>query len=212
MTNQLLRFNKEQLYCGFDFETKRLNLLRDNEPWQIGYYIAQGDKVEKVISKYIRWPNLDISDDAARITRFNRFEYETKAEDSLEVFEEFNSYLSDKDYIVVFQNGLNFDAYVLNQWRAALGLGKDFSYLDRTIDTNSLARLVKLGIKSVDRKEWYPEFLKMANFAQKGMKTSLKAMAKEFSIEIDENLLHEAKTDIILMQKIFQKLINLIEI
>lgn len=212
--NQLLRFKKDQMYVGFDVETCHLNLLKDNLPWQIGYYIAKGDKLEKVVNKYIKWPNLNVSADAARITGFNRFEYETNAEDATEVLNGFSQYLEDPNYIVIFHNGFNFDAYVYNIWRQELGLKKDFSYFNRCIDTNSLARLVKMGSKSIDRDNWYPEFCKMSNFVKKGVKTSLSTLHKEFDIDMSDisGGLHDASYDIVLMQRAFNKLINLIEI
>jgi len=45
----MLRFNKEQKYICFDFETCHLNLLDDsNKPWQLSYLIAKGSNIIKI--------------------------------------------------------------------------------------------------------------------------------------------------------------------
>ena len=73
MKEQLLRFNNKQKYMVFDFETCSLNLCRkNNKPWQLGFILCEGDKVKKEYDFLIKWDNLEVSADAAKITGFNR--------------------------------------------------------------------------------------------------------------------------------------------
>ena len=46
MNENLLRFNKNQNYLFFDFETCSLNLgSLDNKPWQLGYMVINKGKI-----------------------------------------------------------------------------------------------------------------------------------------------------------------------
>ncbi len=209
--SQLLRFKENQKYVVWDTETCGLPLIGRNLPWEIGYLVATGNKVEKVVSKYIKWDNLEVSAGAAQVTGFNRFEYESKAEDARIVLDEFNEYLLDPEYIVLFHNGINFDQYILNNWRLELGLPKDFSYLDRCLDTIALSKLYKLGVKKINREDWLSLNFKMSGFVQKGLKSNLAAMVKEFDIKTDGSF-HAAATDIMATFNVFQKLIWAMEI
>ena len=61
MNEDLLRFNNQQKYLVFDFETCNLNLCStDNKPWQLAFLVCQGNKVLEEYDYYIYWEDLKI--------------------------------------------------------------------------------------------------------------------------------------------------------
>ncbi len=141
MNDQLLRFDKKQKYLVLDTETEGLNLIK-SKPYQVSWIIAQGDTILEKNNRYIWWEDLNMSEDAARITRFNKDFYKSKAEDPKVVWGDFCKELYNPEYKIVGQNLLGFDVYMINVWRKLMGLGSDHSYIDRIIDTLSLARAI----------------------------------------------------------------------
>lgn len=212
MNEHLLRYKPSQKYLFFDYETECVNLAHHNIPWQIGYVVADGHKIQKVVNKYIDWPDLNISPDAARITKFDRYKYDTNKEDPLKILREFEIYLDNPDYLVVGHNILGFDIFLHNLYRRKLGLPPNFSYLSRAIDTNSVFKAYKLGVKQIDLKNIYVECLRYTNYMEKGLKSSLKLLAKESGLEFNEEDLHDAEKDVIINYEAFKKLIWMIEI
>ena len=81
MKKDLLRFDKDQKYITWDVETEGLNLVH-SKPWQIAWIVCQGDKVLEKFDFYIKWDDLKVSEDAARITGFSREDYNRKAIDA----------------------------------------------------------------------------------------------------------------------------------
>ena len=74
----LLRFKFDQKYIIFDTETEGLNLV-SSKPWQLAWIEAKGKKIVKKQNRFLKWDDLNVSDDAARITGFNKKEYLSKA-------------------------------------------------------------------------------------------------------------------------------------
>lgn len=213
MNDSLLRFNKNQKYLIFDFETCNLNLASlDNKPWQLAFLICKGDKLISSKDYYIKWDNLNISKDAAKITGFSRAKYNKLGKDPKEVLKDFESYLFDPEYIVLGHNILGFDIYIHNIFRKCLGLHTKYSYLDRAIDTNALARGIKLGIKineDDDRLSWQ---YRLANHRERGLKTSITQLCKDYDIDFDKEKLHDALYDIEKNFEIFKRQLWQIEI
>ena len=81
MNESLLRFDKRQKYLVFDTETEGLNLV-DSRPWQIAWIVAQGGKIIQKHDIYVRWDDLNVSKDAARVTGFSKDIYERTAIDA----------------------------------------------------------------------------------------------------------------------------------
>lgn len=207
-----LRDNPGQKFVFYDFETCSLNCLRENAPWSLGYILYQNGKILESHNHYIKWDNLNISKDAARITRFDMEEYKRKAEDPIKVLDKFESYLLNDQYINAGHNLMNFDIYVLKIWREKLGRKNDYSYLDRTIDTNSIARAIKKGVKQIKPEERKMMMFRFGNYVEKGLKTNLTALGKELKIDVNYENLHESQNDVILTAKVWDKLKYLIEI
>lgn len=188
--SDLLRYNYQQRYILWDFETENLRLIGKNRPWQIGYVIVQGDTIIQEREEYILWNDLNISPGAAKVTRFNPFRYKEKAKLNKEILEEFQGYLDNPEYICIAHNSHNFDCFVHNIWRNELGLKTEYSYLNKTIDSNALARMIKLGVKDIQKENWKKEMFRFAEYVEKGLKTSIKVLCKEFGFDYDENLAH----------------------
>ena len=70
MDESLLRFNKKQRYVVFDTETEGLNLVT-SRPWQIAWLVVEGEKIIDKRDFFIHWPNLNVSEGAARVTGFS---------------------------------------------------------------------------------------------------------------------------------------------
>ena len=78
MDDTLLRFNKNQKYIVFDTETEGLNLIK-SRPWQIAWLVVKGDQIQERHDKFIHWPNINVSEGAAKVTGFSEKKYYSKA-------------------------------------------------------------------------------------------------------------------------------------
>jgi len=209
MTENLLRFNKSQKYLSFDTETENLALFNCNDhknrPWEIGWTLST--RLKKIEEKclYPWWPDLKVSDDAARITRFNYESYKSKAKDARKCLDYFSERLYDPSVIIIGQNILNFDAYVIQNWRQDLGLKPDWSFIERTIDTRALAFAIQKGVKTVDRDDLFCWQMKYMNTREKGIKTSLEWLCKYYSLGYDSQSHHGAEYDSRMTFEIFKK-------
>ena len=99
MEDNFLRFDKDKEYVFIDCETFNLCLNScHNLPWQIAMLKVKGD--EKLAEKnfYIKWDTkLEISADAARITRFNPKTLEKKGLTPEEVFPTIEDWFDNAD-------------------------------------------------------------------------------------------------------------------
>ncbi len=214
----LLRFNKNQLYCLYDIESCSLNTaLVSNRCWQIAFLIFTINEIIESYNFFPYWNDIqqNMSKDAARITRFNYDEYKKKScnpNDALKVFEKF---LYNPKYIICGHNINSFDNLMHNLYRKSLGLKTDFSYWSRTIDTNIIAKAIKLGIQiPQDKEERTNMMFKLSSFYQRGMKTSLSALAKENNLTLanSDNSYHDAMFDIKINRELLLKQIWQIEL
>lgn len=196
MDANLLRFNYHQKYLVFDFETCNVNLIHNNFPWQLAFLLCEGFDIKESHNFYIKWPNLPISKDAARITRFNREEYDSLSQDPKQVLSFFEKYLYNPEYRIIVHNGIAFDTYVHTFYRKQLGKPPDYSYLERLIDTDSLARAIKKGVKLNSGDNLLAFLYKTHTIIEKGLKTNLTALGKELKIDYDYANLHRADKDI----------------
>jgi DNA polymerase III alpha subunit (gram-positive type) len=210
MKEELLRFKRFQKYIILDCETEGLNLVH-SKPWQCSWIIAEGNKIISKHDRYIHWDFLNVSPDAARITGFCKNDYARRAEDPLVVWQDLSRYLLDPQYIVIGQNLLGFDVYMLNVWLKNIGLESDYSYIPRVIDTKSLAAAIfkNIIIPKEDLISWQ---YKLLNHREKGMKTSQAHLLKHYNIPHDPKQLHNALYDVEMTFQIFLKQIYDIEV
>ena len=202
--NTLLKQNLNQKFVVFDTETEGLSLTA-SRPWQLSWIVCQGDKILESHDEFVLYPDLNVSPEAARITGFNHADYLSKAKTPLEVWQRFAPYLYDTNNLLVGQNILNYDIYILNTMMNTIGIKNDWSFLSRCVDTRALSTAMFKGIQpSGDLLPWQ---MKLMNFYEKGLKTSQGFMLKHFAIDHDPSKLHNALYDITMNYKIFRKLI-----
>lgn len=205
----LLRFSDRKAVV-WDLEASNLNLLEGCLPFEISWSISDRHRVHRVHQHYLKWPNYRISADAARITRFQQ-SWVDNGDDPREVLQKFETDLLSPELDNAGQNLLGYDVYIHQLWRRALGLKPDYSYLARLYDTNLLSRAYKVGWKP-DRENLLAWQYKVMAAYQKGVKTNLGLMAREFGMEVDESKQHGAAYDLQLNRFVHYKVINLIEI
>lgn len=206
MNKHLLRFKKNQKYIIFDYETCGLNLASsDNKPWQLAFLICKGSNILKSYDFYLKWDNLPISEEAKKVTNFNEKEYLKLAKDPLEVLSIFDNYFYDPSFLIVGHNILGFDIYIHNLHRRLCGLKTDYSYLNRIIDTNCLAKSIEFNI-DYDNTDFFTWQFKLNNLRKKGVKTNLKSLCIKHQIDFDEKKLHNALYDIEKNFEVFKKI------
>ena len=213
MREHLLRFDKSNTYVFIDCETFNLCLNSSyNLPWQIAMIKAVDGK--KIAEKdfYIKWDTeLKIGEEAARITRYSQKKMDERGIPPEEAFPTIKDWLDNADYIVA-HNMLGFDLYLIKDLYEENNL--DYKHLmPKIIDTNSLARGIKMGIPFRENQDSLIEYqYRMTNTRKKGVRTNLTALGKEFEIGHDYDKLHDAIVDLELNLKVWNKLKWQIEI
>jgi DNA polymerase III epsilon subunit-like protein len=185
--------------------------LVNSRPWQCAWIATQGKNIVEKNNRFIQWDNLNVSEGAAKITGFSESEYERRAEDPLKVWRDLSKYLFDPEYIVIGQNILGFDVYMLNVWLKGMNKNSDYSYLPRVIDTKSLSTAIFKNILP-DKNNFLSWQYKLLNHKEKGLKTSQASMLKHYNIPHDPKKLHDALYDIEMTFQIFLKQIYDIEV
>ncbi len=203
MNESLLRFDKKQRYVVFDTETEGLNLVT-SRPWQVAWLLVQGDKIIDKRDFFIHWPNLNVSEGAARVTGFSYNDYAKKSVPPNVVWEKFSEDLYDKNNLIVGQNLLGFDVYMVNVWRKLMGMDADYSYVDRIIDTKSLATAIAKDMP-VEKDNFINWQYRLLNHKERGLRTSQATLLKKYNIDHDPKRLHDALYDIEMNFKIFRK-------
>lgn len=210
MQSNLLRFNKKQKYIVFDFETENLALCLAR-PFQLSWVVYENNQITQKEDHMLYWKDLNVSADAARITRFDYNLWKEKAKDPLQVLENFENYLYNPEYLILGANLFGYDVYVHNTLRRILGLKSDFSYLDRVLDIQCIQKGIYMGLKSIpeNRTAWQYQ---MYHYVKKGVKTSVKHLCGLYDISYDENKAHDAMIDNLYCLEIFKKQILTIDI
>lgn len=212
----MLRFDHKQVYAVFDVETESLNLA-SSRPWQISMAILQGGKIISCKSDYIFWHDLNISEDAAKITNFNHSLYQKQAKDASEVLDYYGKYFNDENVLLVGHNILGFDVYQLKTWMQLVDKYQGWSFIDRCIDTLCLAKAIAFQVPVEKPLIYWQYKIYHKRFPRKGGSLSLGALAKKYNIYVDgapldENRLHEAEYDVKANAALFQKQLLEIEI
>jgi DNA polymerase III epsilon subunit-like protein len=213
MRKNLLRFNKQQKYVFFDFETCGLNLgsLR-NKPWQLAFIVINDDRIIEKKDYWLKWDDLKVSEGAAKVTGWTQKKHDEKAVDPLQPIQHFEKYLYDPEYLKVGHNILGFDVYMHGICRRLLNQKPDYSYLSQLIDTLSLSRAINenIALQSSDNLlQWQYKILSLKR--SKG-KNKLIDLCKKYDIRFNAAKLHDALYDIEKNYEVFKKLIWNIEI
>jgi DNA polymerase III epsilon subunit-like protein len=200
----LLRFKFDQKYVIFDTETEGLNLVT-SKPWQLAWIEATGKKIVKKQNRFLKWDDLNVSEDAAKVTGFDKKDYESKAEDPAVVFKEFIDLISQDDVIVVGQNILGYDLYMLGVIARNLNIIMDYSFINNCFDTKAIATALAKGNKTPDKDDFIGWQIKWLHYRERGLKTNQKFLLQHYEIDFNETKLHDALYDIEKNFEIFQK-------
>jgi DNA polymerase III epsilon subunit-like protein len=208
----------DQRYIIFDSETNGLN-LREGLPWQTSWIVACGERILSKHDYYPDWtaPNsfsplfaeqtLFMPEEVQRICHFDWNFYRAKKRAANEVYDILLSFLLDPQYIIVGQNLLGFDVYMIGAVAERLGRRKDFSYTERIWDTRLLAKAWKekipppQGENSLDFLRW--QYKLLHNHTK--TKVSQAVLLKELGIPHDPTRLHEAIYDCECSYKLFRE-------
>lgn len=208
--SNLLRYRPDQRYLIFDVETEGLHLAR-TRPWQLAYAVCTLKGIESINVRHLNWPDLNVSLEAARVTRFDMATHMRIAEDPETVLRDFEALVNDPQYILTGHNILGFDAYVYQTWRRLCGRSLDWSFMPRMLDTNVLSKAYRKGFKPEHDNLPAWQYKVMA-WREKGLKTRLGVMAREFGIEYDERYAHDAAYDVRVNHGVLNKLVWSIEV
>lgn len=207
--SELLRYKPDQLYAVVDVESEGLNLAT-SRPWQLACAIGTLKQIQTNIVRHINWPNLHVSEAAARVTRFNMGYHLKIAEPPETIVADFDEVLYDPNILIVGHNILGFDIYLLDMMRRLTGRKQDWSFLPRIIDTNALMKAYKKGfVPTGDRLTF---MYKALHYREKGLKSSLGFCCRDFGIPYDERRAHDAAYDIGVNFAVLEKLIWSVEI
>ena len=192
-----------QKYLVFDTETEGLN-LHSSKTWQLSWIVCQGKNVIETHDKFIKHKELNIPEVVRKLTGFDWDKYNQKAESLISVWSQFEQYLFDPQYIVVGQNLLGFDVYMISHLQRMLGQEPDYSYLPRIYDTRALGKAYREELDKPKR-----DFLgwqyKIMNDRSLKAKVSQNQLLKFFDIDFEEDKLHDALYDIKMCYEIFLK-------
>lgn len=207
MLDNLLGYKLEnRKYIVIDCETESLNLIF-SRPWSISWIVVDNKNIIEEYDKYLWWKDLQMSEGAARVTRFNYSNYKNKAEPPERVWDLLKNYLFSENYLIVGQNFIPFDLYQLRNVQLAIGQTTNFGYLNRVYDTLALAKAYKKQIKFNQNDNLLIWQFKMLSIIEKGLKCSLGMLCKDFKIDYDANLAHSSLYDILKTKEVFEKLI-----
>ena len=206
MNEELLRYDKSKTFVFIDCETFNLCLnFCHNLPWQIGMIKTKGDL--KVDSKnyYISWEtDLKISEDAAKITRYDHNKVKKMGVKIEEIFPTIKDWLDHADYIVG-HNILGFDVYLIKELYKKMGCNWEH-LISKIIDTNCIARGIKYEIPYKKNDNLLEYQYRIYHTRRKGVKSSLTFLGKEYNIDHDYEKLHDALNDLDLNIKVWNKL------
>lgn len=206
MDEHLLRYKKDKNFVLIDFETLNLCLnFCHNLPWQIGMLKAKGDNKIDAKNFYINWDtNLTISEDAARITRYNHSKVKLEGLKPEEVFPTVKDWLDHADYIIG-HNILGFDIYLIKELYKFMGCHWEH-LVPKIIDTNCLSRGLKYNVPYHQKENLTEYQYKIFHTKRKDVKSSLSLLGKENGINHDYENLHDALNDLELNLKVWNKL------
>lgn len=177
----------------YDVETNGLN-LQYSIPWQFSWLQINNGKIESENDMFPWYADLKVSEEAARVNRFDHDTYKSKATDKKIVCKKF--YEDVKGRWRCGHNIINFDVYMENKLRKDCGLNEDYSFMDKVIDTRALAVAMQLGITKIDYENFTAWQYSMLSIRKRGLKSSLEFLLKEFEIPYESHKLHDGLYDI----------------
>lgn len=210
---KLLRFEKQQQYITYDWETANLELASTDIqcPWQLGVVKSIGNKIHSHDEYWMNFPRVvEIMNlwgrEAAKITGWTQEEFERRAQDYLPVMRSFVKDLYNPANIIITANGYNFDNY-MTDIAVRLCNGKlNQTHNNRHVDIQCVEKAAhfKIPFPLVGTKEWAALMLKMSETKEKGLKTSLAYLCSKYKVDYDPARHHkEGSYDALLTFQIY---------
>jgi hypothetical protein len=214
----VIRYNKNQKILVFDTETEGLNLCF-SRPWQVSFSIGTLDKTEEVHDLFIDVPDLwnwVPQQEALRVqamTHFNWNDYNILKTSPQEVWRKFSHYLNNPDYLIVGQNILNYDVFMVAILQRMAGVPIDYAWLRRLWDTRALGRAWRDNYpKPQDDNFLAWQYRCVFERGDRKTSVSLKKMAPDLGVEYDPTKHHDALYDIDLTKRVFEALIKKLDL
>jgi len=195
----------------YDFETEGLNHAF-TRPWELAFCVYDKGKKVHEYQAYLQWPDLNVCYHAAKATGFDQSVVDKKGKNPKEVIDYFCKFLYDQKYYILGHNILGYDSQILNVSRRELGYKADFSFIKRVIDTNAVARGIKLNRLPKEHDDFIAWQYRILDVKAKGIKTKTDILCKEYCIPYNPDKLHGALYDIEINYEILKKLVNKIDI
>lgn len=198
----MLEYNQKSI--TLDTETRSLNLLIADKPfpnynsvWDIAWIECSGDYVNKENQYYIDVPNLNLSELVKTLTKFNAPEYHKQKKNCYDVWEKVKKVLYDKDYLIIGQNIIGFDVFMLGNLAKRCGEDIDWSFLERVIDTRALGMAYKNEIEKPRAGSLIDWQFKVLNDRSLKGKVSQTALMKDLGLtSVSEGARHSAIVDV----------------
>jgi len=213
----MLKF--DQKYITLDVESRHLNTVHhihvpnSNKVWQVSWIETQGNRILGEHDYYVDVPNLNLSDEVARLTHFDYAKYNRLKQPPTKAFEALKKFLYDPQYIVIGQNFLNFDLPMLDVLAKQAGERIHYEkFIERIYDTRPLAQAHRSGLdkpRNGDILDW--QFKILSDRTLKA-KVSQGVLLKFFGIEHDPARLHDGLYDVKMTWEIFKQLRRILEL
>ena len=193
----------DQKYLILDSETRNLNGLIANNPvkdanqcWDLSWLEAKGNFIIAEHENFIDVPNLQLSDLVAKLTHFDRAKYNRLKKQPETVWAALKKFLYNEEYMIVGQNIINFDVYIIGILAKTVGENIDWSFTERILDTRALAIAYKNNIERPRDGRLYNWQHKILNDRTLKGKASQSALLKEFGIQsVNEDARHSGLVD-----------------
>jgi len=204
----------------YDGESDGLNLV-SVKCWQLAWALATGNRITDIFNRFIYWPDLEVSEGAARVTGFDVGYYQSigkknktyrvkgkifKAEEPSVVLNDFIKGVGDPERLIIGQNLLGFDVFLIASLQKWMGQKPDYSYISRIYDTHVLGKAYKEGLQKPTSGDFLAWQYKIKHDKTLKAKSSQLYQLKNLGIEFDEAKLHDAITDVENTFKIFLEL------
>lgn len=194
-----------QDFLVFDAETESTN-LRFSRPWQFAAVEYKAGRPIKQHEIWIDIPNLKVGDGAARVTGFTYDKWNSKKIPLDDACSQIKEILTGNK-VLVGHNVLGFDIYQIRNLFLETGVDIGWNWINKIVDTHCLARAVHY--------QWTPpkdnyEFMlwqyKLLHKFERGVKSNLGHMAREYSLDFDYTKMHDALYDVGVNGQVFQKI------
>lgn len=190
----------------WDLETEHLNLGL-SRPWQCSYVVSDNKKIIRHEDMYIDIHDLNISNEAARVTKFDREKYDKLKIPAKQAVNKIKKDFFSADRLIA-HNGLGYDIYILANLFDYVGEKLDFSeILYKMRDTLCISRAQHFNSPPPkDINEFMCWQYRHLHKFDKSFKGTLTACCERNGIEVDKSRTHDSLYDTEIGYKLFKQL------